>query len=84
MEFNLEKIMSEENVNVYLTDDYIVVQSISFLKNEVGQLLTISHDLYFAKTRERFEEYLDQFLIDGTLVQGKRIKTTFHVREYID
>ena len=68
--------------NVYRTRYYIVRQRISLRDGESGSYL-VSHDTYFRCTPKLDQEY-DNVFSDREDLDGKRIHTAMHTRNYVD
>lgn len=68
--------------NVYRTREYIVRQQITLHDGPFGSYL-MSRDTYYRCNAQRDREFEKAFS-DRINVNGKRIPTAMHMREYID
>lgn len=68
--------------NVYRTREYIVRQQITLHDGPFGSYL-LSRDTYYRCNAQRDREFEKAFS-DRINVNGKRIPTAMHMREYID
>ena len=68
--------------NVYRTREYIVRQQIMLHDGPFGSYL-MSRDTYYRCNAQRDREFEKAFS-DRINVNGKRIPTAMHMREYID
>lgn len=76
----------EKGDNVYLTDDYVVVQELQLKLEGRGKLSTylISYDTYYVLNNARFNVYKSLFENAEDFSKGKRIKTWAYRRSYIN
>ena len=76
-----EKLLLTNADNVYRTDEFIVKQRFKVCSN-IGTAITMSYDTYYLRTPERDRAYEHVFRYRD-LFQGKRLKATTYVRQYI-
>lgn len=71
--------------NIYRTKDFIVKQ-VLHTSVDSDKLITRlgSEDTYYIRTRRRDAEYNLLFEDRGRDINGKRIRTAFYTRKYID
>lgn len=83
---NLEKIdFIKDAENVYRTKDFIVKQVLHSSWDDEKMIMMIgSEDTYYARTHRRDSEYNLLFEDRGRDINGKRIRTAFYTRKYID
>lgn len=71
--------------NVYRTNDFIVKQVLHSSWDSEKMIMMIgSEDTYYARTYKRDAEYNLLFEDRGRDINGKRIRTAFYTRKYID
>lgn len=68
--------------NVYRTRGYIVKQCVAFGYDEAYGTYLMSRDTYYRCTAERDREFETAFA-DRININGKRIRTSMHMRTYI-
>lgn len=73
----------DEAHNIYRTKSYIVRQMLSTDVTENGNIIMISEDTYYVRTRKRDAEF-DAIFGCREKVDGKRIRATMFTRTYID
>lgn len=71
--------------NLYRTDEFIVKQVLHTTWDSEKMIMMMgSEDTYYARTYKRDSEYELFFEDRGQDIDGKRIKTAFYTRKYID
>ncbi len=72
----------EETINVYRTEQYIVVQQIGLRLDDYEDNVIFSYDIYYLRNKKRDKEY-ERIYQNRRNINGKRIKTTMYSRKYI-
>ena len=70
-------------MNVYRTRDYIVKQVVGVKVSEVENIVVLSHDTFYRRTKKRDREY-ELIFCERKHIDGKRIPSTMYARTYVD
>lgn len=74
-----------DTVNIYRTESFIVKQRIRFSSDTSTYIMrTLSEDTYYLRTPEMDRLYEEAFAFRGKSINGKRIKTSMYIRNYVD
>lgn len=73
----------EDAVNVYRTRYYIVKQEISLVVDDEKPPMLVSHDTYYERTSLRDEQF-NIIFENRNPINGKRIATASHTRQYVE
>lgn len=72
----------EETINVYRTEQYIVVQQVGMKLDDYEDNVIFSYDIYYLRNKKRDKEY-ERIYQNRRNINGKRIKTTMYLRKYM-
>lgn len=78
------KELLEEATNIYRTKEYIVKQKISINSCMAGNTVMVSEDVYYLRNHARDSVYEKVFISLRKNINGKRIKTALHTRQYVE
>lgn len=70
-------------MNVYRTRDFIVKQVIGIKYSDVENIVVISNDTFYRRTKKRDREY-ERIFSERKQINGKRIPSTMYARTYVD
>lgn len=70
-------------MNVYRTRDFIVKQVIGIKYSDVENIVVISNDTFYRRTKKRDHEY-ERIFSERKQINGKRIPSTMYARTYVD
>ncbi|MDD4816188.1 MAG: hypothetical protein PHQ62_03535 [Clostridia bacterium] len=73
----------EDATNVYRTKNFIVKQCIGIQCDDKENNVIFSHDTFYKRTRSR-DKYYESVYRDRKNINGKRLPTTMHARNFID
>lgn len=73
----------EEAINVYRTSQFIVVQNIGIMLDDLEDNTMFSFDTYYTRNKKRDREY-EQVFKNRKHIDGKRIRTTMYARTYVN
>lgn len=71
----------EEAINVYRTEQFIVVQSLGIRLDDFEDNTMFSYDTYYYRNKKRDKEY-EHIFKNRRHIDGRRIKTTMYARTY--
>lgn len=86
VEFKLSEIdFIQDAGNFYRTKDFIVAQKLDFIYDCKTLILhCCSHDVFYKRTPLRDAQYLYLFSDRKARINGKRVKSTYYIRKYVN
>ena len=79
----METLFVEDAINVYRTEQFIVVQNIGIRFDDAEDNVMFSFDTFYSRTKDRDKMY-EHIFRNRKHIDGKRIKTTMYARTYVD
>lgn len=70
--------------NLYLTDEFIVKQTFTFLDSDLFSSILVSEDTYYARTPKRDSDYEFLRKFRDVNTPGKRVHASCYRRSYVD
>lgn len=80
---NYEPDFMKDAMNVYRTRNYIVKQVVCIKRSEAEDIVVLSHDTFYLRTKKRDCEY-ESIFWKRKRIDGKRIPCTMFARTYVD
>lgn len=70
--------------NLYLTDEFIVKQTFTFLDSDLFSSILVSEDTYYARTPKRDSDFEFICKLRDVNTPGKRVHASCYRRSYVD